>query len=132
MRINHSSGSDFEQAIGYSRCVEIDEWVVVSGTTGYNYTTMSIPTCATEQTEQALENIELALAKTSLNKEDIIKVNYIYPNPEDFKECWSILSNFFNEIRPAATMISAQLVQPEMKVEIEVWDKKTRKQSQSQ
>jgi enamine deaminase RidA (YjgF/YER057c/UK114 family) len=55
-----SSGSEFEEKIGYSRAVVDGDYVFVSGTTGYNYETMSISSDVVEQAEQCLEFIRIA------------------------------------------------------------------------
>ena len=119
-----SSGSTFEEQIGYSRAVVVDEWVFVSGTTGYDYSTMSISDNILEQTEQCLKNIENALQKAEASLKDIIRVTYVVPNGADFEKCWPVLRKYFGEIRPAAMMISAGLADPHMKIEIEVTARK--------
>ena len=119
-----SSGSTFEEQIGYSRAVVVDEWVFVSGTTGYDYSTMSISDNMLEQTEQCLKNIENALQKAEAGLKDIVRVTYVVPNSADFEQCWPVLRKYFGEIRPAAMMISAGLADPHMKIEIEVTARK--------
>ena len=119
-----SSGSTFEEQIGYSRAVVVDEWIFVSGTTGYNYSTMSISDNILEQTEQCLKNIENALQKAEASLKDIVRVTYVVPNGADFEQCWPVLRKYFGEIRPAAMMISAGLADPHMKIEIEVTARK--------
>ncbi|HLX79517.1 MAG TPA: RidA family protein [Burkholderiales bacterium] len=115
-----SSGSTFEAQIGYSRAVAVDEWVFVSGTTGFDYSKMSIPDGVVEQAEQCLKNIESALAQAGAGLKDVVRVTYILPNAADFEQCWPVLRKYFGGIRPAATMISAALAEPRMKIEIEV------------
>ena len=115
-----SSGSTFEAQIGYSRAVVDGEWIFVSGTTGYDYTKMIMPEGLLEQTEQALANIESALAKAGASLRDVVRVTYILPNGAEFPQCWPILRKYFGEIRPASTMISAGLADPKMRIEIEV------------
>jgi len=115
-----SSGSTFEDAIGYSRAVVDGEWVFVSGTTGFDYSTMTIASGVLDQAEQCLKNIETALRQAGSGLADIVRVTYIVPNTADFSECWPVLRKYFGEIRPAATMISAGLADPRMKIEIEV------------
>ena len=119
-----SSGSTFEEQIGYSRALVVDEWVFVSGTTGYDYSTMSISDNILEQTEQCLKNIENALQKAEAGLKDIVRVTYVVPNSADFEQCWPVLRKYFGEIRPAAMMISAGLADPHMKIEIEVTARK--------
>ena len=115
-----SSGSTFERDIGYSRAVVDGDWIFVSGTTGYDYATMTIPDGIVEQTEQCLRNIEAALAEAGASLRDVVRVTYIVPRAEEFQQCWPTLRERFGEIRPAATMISAGLADPRMRIEIEV------------
>jgi len=115
-----SSGSTFEEQIGYSRAVVDGEWVFVSGTTGFNYETMSISDDLVEQTEQCLKNIAAALEQAGSSLNDIVRVTYVVPNASDFPKCWPVLRQYFGNIRPAAMMISAGLADPRMQIEIEV------------
>ena len=115
-----SSGSTFEQEIGYSRAVVDGEWIFVSGTTGFDYTSMTISESVVEQTEQCLRNINSALAEAGATLGDVVRVTYVLPNAAEFRECWPILRKYFGEIRPAAMMISAGLADPRMRIEIEV------------
>jgi enamine deaminase RidA (YjgF/YER057c/UK114 family) len=115
-----SSGSPFERDIGYSRAVVDGDWIFVSGTTGFDYATMTISDNVVLQTEQCLRNIDKALAEAGAQAADIVRVRYIFPRVEDFEPCWPVLRNYFGDIRPAATMIAAGLSDPRMKVEIEV------------
>jgi enamine deaminase RidA (YjgF/YER057c/UK114 family) len=115
-----SSGSTFEEEIGYSRAVIDDEWVFVSGTTGFDYATMTISESLADQTEQCLRNIQSALGEAGATLDDVVRVMYVVPNGSTFRECWPILRKYFGSIRPAATMISAGLADPRMLIEIEV------------
>ena len=115
-----SSGSSFEAEIGYSRAVVDGDWVFVSGTTGFDYRTMTIPDGLPEQTEQCLRTIIGALADAGATLADVVRVTYVLPRADDFPECWPVLRKYFNAIRPAAMMISAGLADPRMKIEIEV------------
>lgn len=115
-----SSGSTFEAEIGYSRAVVDGEWIFVSGTTGFNYQTMEISEDLVTQTEQCLINIEQALHEAGSSLKDVVRVMYILPEGKTFPECWPILRRYFGQIRPAATMISAGLADPRMKIEIQV------------
>ncbi len=120
MRRLISSGSTFEHDIGYSRAVVDGDWVFVSGTTGFDYKTMTISDDVVEQAEQCLRNIAHALEQAGASFADVVRVHYILPNAEDFPACWPALRKAFGEIRPAATMIAAGLSDPSMKIEIEV------------
>jgi enamine deaminase RidA (YjgF/YER057c/UK114 family) len=119
-----SSGSTFEAEIGYSRAVVDGEWVFVSGTTGFDYSTMTIPDGIVEQTEQCLRNIDHALNQAGSRMEDVVRVMYIVPIAGEFQQCWPVLRRYFGEIRPAATMISAGLADERMKIEIQVTARK--------
>jgi len=120
MRQLISSGSTFEQEIGYSRAVVVGDWVFVSGTTGLDYRTMTIDSDVAVQAEQTLRNIEAALSQAGASMADVVRVHYILPSVSDFPRCWPALRRAFGEIRPAATMIEAGLSDPRMKIEIEV------------
>lgn len=115
-----SSGSTFEAQIGYSRAVVAGDWVFVSGTTGFDYSLMTIADNITEQTDQCLRNIQAALKQAGSSLSDVVRVTYVVPNSDEFVQCWPILRKYFGEIRPAAMMISAGLADPRMKIEIEV------------
>lgn len=115
-----SSGSTFEAQIGYSRAVVADPWVFVSGTTGFDYTTMTIADDVVVQTEQCLKNIEAALAQAGATFADVVRVTYVLPDAGEFEACWPVLRKYFGEVRPAAMMMSAGLADPRMKIEIEV------------
>lgn len=115
-----SSGSKFEDDIGYSRAVVQGDWVFVSGTTGFDYSAMTISDDVMEQTIQCLRNIESALTEAGSSLGEVVRVTYVLPNAADFEKCWPALRKAFGSIRPAAMMISAGLADPRMKVEIEV------------
>ncbi len=115
-----SSGSTFETQIGYSRAVVAGDWVFVSGTTGFDYGTMSISADLVEQTEQCLKNIESALREAGASLKDVVRVTYILPNGAEFEQCWPVLRKYFGDVRPAATMISAGLADPRIRIEIQV------------
>ena len=115
-----SSGSTFEAQIGYSRAVVQGDWVFMSGTTGFDYSTMTIPEGIVAQTEQCLRNIKHALEQAGASLRDIVRVTYVLPDASEFEQCWPTLRKYFDEIRPAAMMISAGLADARMKIEIEV------------
>jgi enamine deaminase RidA (YjgF/YER057c/UK114 family) len=119
-----SSGSTFEAQIGYSRALVDGDWIFVSGTTGFDYSTMTISDGVVEQAEQCLKNIDAALREAGSSVSDIVRVTYIVPNAGDFEPCWPVLRRYLGEVRPAATMISAGLADPRMKIEIEVTARK--------
>ena len=115
-----SSGSSFEQEIGYSRAVAQGDWVFVSGTTGFDYATMTIAEGIAAQAEQCLKNIDAALQQAGSSLRDTVRVTYVVPDAAEFADCWPVLRRYFGEVRPAATMISAALLDPRMRIEIEV------------
>jgi len=120
-----SSGSSFEEKIGYSRAVMVGDMIFVSGTTGYDYNTMQISADIAVQTEQCIKNIEKALQEAGATLEDIVRLTYIVPKGDEFEQCWPILKKYFGGIKPAATMISAGLADEKMKIEIEATAVKT-------
>lgn len=120
MRRLISSGSTFESQIGYSRAVVSGDWVFVSGTTGYDYGTMTISDDVEEQARQALRNIGAALTEAGASFADVVRVHYLLPDAGDFEATWPALQEAFGEVRPAATMFEARLSSPDMKIEIEV------------
>ena len=115
-----SSGSTFEKSIGYSRAVVDGDWVFVSGTTGFDYTTMTIQDDAVAQCEQALKNIDAALKQAGSSFADVVRVHYLMTNGADFERCWPAMGAAFGESRPAATMMVVGLADARMKIEIEV------------
>jgi enamine deaminase RidA (YjgF/YER057c/UK114 family) len=115
-----SSGSTFEAEIGYSRAVVAGPWVFVSGTTGFDYSTMTISDDVVAQAEQCMKNIAAALAEAGASVADVVRVKYLLPDAADFEPCWPVLKRWFGDVRPAATMIAAGLADPRMKIEIEV------------
>ncbi len=114
------SGSRFEADIGYSRAVVDGEWVFVSGTTGFDYAAGTIADRAADQCERALDNIGSALAEAGFGFGDAVRVRYILPDPAEFEACWPALRARFGTVRPAATMMVAGLLDPRMKIEIEL------------
>jgi enamine deaminase RidA (YjgF/YER057c/UK114 family) len=114
------SGSTFEDEIGYARAVVDGDWIFVSGTTGFDYSTMTIAEDVVSQCRQVLRNIEAALEEARASFRDVVRVRYILPRREDFEPCWPLLREAFGAVKPAATMIVAGLSDPRMKIEIEV------------
>jgi enamine deaminase RidA (YjgF/YER057c/UK114 family) len=115
-----SSGSRFEEEIGYSRAVVDGDWIHVSGTTGFDYATMRIAADVVPQCEQALANIEAALAEAGGSLADVVRVRYLLPDAADFEPCWPVLRRAFGAVRPAATMQVCGLIDPRARIEIEV------------
>jgi enamine deaminase RidA (YjgF/YER057c/UK114 family) len=115
-----SSGSTFEADMGYSRAVVQGDWVFVSGTTGFDYSTMTIAQGVVEQAEQCFRNIAAALAQAGASLSDVVRVTYVLPQADEFQQCWPVLRQYFGDVRPAAMMISAGLADARMRIEIEV------------
>ena len=115
-----SSGSTFEERIGYSRAVVAGDWVFVSGTTGFDYSRMTLSDNLLEQAEQCFRNIEAALKEAGSGLQDVVRVTYVLPDAGEFEQCWPVLRKYLGDVRPAAMMISAGLAEPRMKIEIEV------------
>ena len=119
-----SSGSDFEQENGYSRAVVDGNWVFVAGTTGYDYSTMTLADDVAVQCEQTFRNIQAALKQAGSSLADVVRVTYILPNRDDWPKCTPITRKYFGDVRPAATMLVAGLQNEKMKIEIEVTARK--------
>lgn len=115
-----STGSPFEERIGYSRAVVSGGWVFVAGTTGYDYATMTMPQDIADQCRNALQTIENALKEAGAGLADVVRVRYIVTDAAAWPACWPVTSEVFGRIRPASTMLVAGLQEPEMKIEIEV------------
>lgn len=115
-----SSGSTFEAEAAYSRAVVCDGWIFVSGTTGMDYASMTMADGILAQAEQTLRNIDAALAEAGATFKDVVRVRYILPNASEFRDCWPALRAAFGDAPPAATMLEAGLLDPRMRIEIEV------------
>lgn len=116
-----AQGSSFEQQIGYSRAVVDGSWVFVSGTTGYDYGTMTISHDVVEQCRQTLANVDDALTRAGSSAADVVRVRYLLTDVADFEPCWPLLRSYFGAASPAATMmVVVGLAAPEIKIEIEV------------
>ena len=115
-----SSGSPFEKEMGYSRAVAQGNWCFVSGTTGYDYETMTMPEDVAEQAKNCFGTIIKALEEAGFDLSDTVRVQYTLPNRDDVEDVIPVLGAFLGDIRPAATMVIADLIKPEMKIEIEV------------
>jgi enamine deaminase RidA (YjgF/YER057c/UK114 family) len=120
MRRLISSGSPFEAAGGYSRAVADGEWIFVAGTTGFDYAAMTIAEDPAEQARQALRNIVAALAEAGSSLADVVRVKYYLPDIQDWPRLVPVFGEAFAAIRPAATALICGLVDPRMKIEIEV------------
>lgn len=119
-----SSGSEFERRIGYSRAVVDGEWIFVSGTTGFDYATMTISDDVVAQTDQCFKNIAAALEKAGASLADVVRVHYLITRREDFEPIWPVLQKYFGDVRPACTVMVAGLVDEKMLIEVEVTARK--------
>jgi len=119
-----SSGSPFEAEIGYSRAVVDGDWIFVSGTTGFDYASMTITEGIEAQAEQCLQNIQAALQQAGATLADVVRVTYVVPVASEFAQCWPVLRRYWGTVRPAAMMISAGLLDPRMRIEMEVTARK--------
>ena len=117
-RISH--GSTFEEEVGYSRAVVADPWVFVAGTTGFDYSTMTISDDIVDQVEQTLANIDAALTEAGASAADVVRARYYLPRGDDFAACYPSLRRYFGAAPPAAIMVIADLLDPRIKIEIEV------------
>ena len=115
-----SSGSSFEKTAGYSRAVVDGDWVFVSGTTGLDYKAMTIAPDVVAQTRQTFKNIGAALADAGASFADVVRVRYYFTNAADWTTVAPVLGEVFGDVRPAATAIVCDLIDPRMKIEIEV------------
>lgn len=119
MRQLVSTGSPFEKAAGYSRAIADGPWCFVSGTTGYDYATMTMPDDVSAQAENAMATIARALGEAGFSMSDVVRVRYIVTDAAYADPVFSVVGRWFTDIRPAATMVIAGLIRPEMKIEIE-------------
>jgi enamine deaminase RidA (YjgF/YER057c/UK114 family) len=115
-----SSGSRFEEEIGYSRAVVDGDYVFVSGTTGYDYATMTLRNGVVAQADQCFRNIAQALAEAGASLDDVVRATFILPNRADWQPCWPVVKQYFGTARPASTLLIAGLQSEAMLIEIEV------------
>ncbi|WP_313524080.1 RidA family protein [Shinella sp.] len=120
MRRLISSGSPFEATAGYSRAVVSGDWCFVSGTTGYDYSTMTMPESVEEQTRNCLATIGKVLTEAGFSFNDVVRCHYYVTEAAFADRVFPILGETFGTIRPAATMVVCDLIRPEMRIEIEV------------
>ncbi len=113
-----SSGSPFEEVAGYSRAVVDGRWVFVAGTSGF--ANGQIAEGVVEQTEQIFATLKPVLAEAGASLADVVRVRVYLTNPADFEVIAPILGKHFQGIRPANTTVACTLVDPRMKVEIEI------------
>jgi enamine deaminase RidA (YjgF/YER057c/UK114 family) len=122
-----SSGSRFEDEVGYSRAVVDGDYVWVSGTTGYDYSTMTIADDVVAQAEQCFRNIAAALAEAGASLDDVVRAFIIVPKPQDWPPCWPVMKKHLGRAKPTSTLIHAGLATEAMRIEIEVTAKLPKK-----
>lgn len=115
-----SSGSSFEALYGYSRAVVDGGWVFVAGTTGFDYAAGTISEDPAAQTRQAFRNVAAALAEAGAGIGDIVRATYFVVEPADWPTIGAVIGAWMSDVRPAATMLFCKLMDPRMKIEIEV------------
>ncbi|GLS86259.1 hypothetical protein GCM10010873_12330 [Cypionkella aquatica] len=115
-----STGSPFEKTMGYSRAIVKGGWCFVSGVTGYDYATMKMPDDIADQGRNCFATIEAVLVEAGFEMADIVRVQYTVTQSDLVEALVPVLGDALGKIRPAATMVIAGLIRPEMKVEIEV------------
>lgn len=115
-----STGSPFESTMGYSRAVVKGGWCFVSGVTGYDYATMLMPEGVAAQAQNCFATIAGVLAEAGFEMADVVRVQYTVTDAALVDSLVPVLGQHLSQIRPAATMVIAGLIRPEMLVEIEV------------
>lgn len=115
-----STGSPFERTMGYSRAVVQGDWCFLAGVTGYDYRTMSMPEDPAEQAEVCFCTIASVLDEASFAMGDVVRIQYTVTDRAFVAPIQPVLEHHLGDIRPAATMVIAGLIEPEMKIEIEV------------
>lgn len=117
---HYSTGSPFEASMAYSRAVVQSDWCFVSGVTGYDYATMSMPGDIEAQADQAFRTIDAVLHEAGFARADIVRVQYTITDVSKVESLGPVLERWLGDVRPAATMVVAGLIQPDMLIEIEV------------
>jgi enamine deaminase RidA (YjgF/YER057c/UK114 family) len=115
-----STGSPFESSMGYSRAVVKGGWCFVSGVTGYDYATMEMPPDIAAQGRTCFATIDRVLQEAGFSMSDIVRVQYTVVDANLVDALVPVLGDALGGIRPAATMVIAGLIRPEMLIEIEV------------
>jgi enamine deaminase RidA (YjgF/YER057c/UK114 family) len=121
-RINISSGTKWEEIVGYSRAVRIGNIIEVAGTTAVDETGQVVgPGDPAEQTQFILTKIEKALKSAGARLEDVVRTRMFVTNIADWEAIGRVHGEYFRVVKPAATMVEVKsLISPELLVEIEV------------
>jgi enamine deaminase RidA (YjgF/YER057c/UK114 family) len=120
----YSLESEFEKLLNYSRVLVDDEWVFVSGCSGFDYSDMTISDSMTEQAEQTFRNIEWCLKKAEVTFDDVVRIRIIIADKEKYLEAAEVIGRYCKKAKPANTTWFAELPDPRIKIEIEVTAKK--------
>ena len=115
-----STGSSFEVTMGYSRAVIQGDWAFVSGVTGYDYATMEMPAGIADQARNCFETIKSALEEGGFTLSDAVRVQYTVTDAKLVDALIPALGEYMGNVRPAATIVVAGLLKPEMLIEIEI------------
>lgn len=115
-----SAGTPFEAALGYSRAIVKGGWCFVSGVTGYDYDTMEMPAGVAAQARNCFATIKGALAEGGFAMSDVVRVQYTLTDAALIDDAGPVLGAVMGEVGPAATLVIAGLMRPEMLIEIEV------------
>ena len=115
-----SMGSNGEKNYSFSRAVVQGDWCFVAGTVGDNYDTGDIPESAAQQAQNAFSNIMSAMKAGGFELGHTVRVQYTVSDRKYIKEVLPVIKQHFDQIRPAATMVVCDMVDPKMKIEIEV------------
>ena len=114
-----TTGSTFEAEMAYSRAVVQGDWCFVSGITGYDYATMSLPDGVKAQVRNCFATLAGVLAEADFDMADIVRLQYTVTDRADVPAVAPILREYLDQVRPAATLVVAGLMQPEMRFEVE-------------
>ena len=113
-RITVSSGSPFEDRVGYARAVRSGPLVVVAGTTAPG-------DGPAEQAREALRRIEAALVEAGATLSDVVRTRMFVTDISSWEKVADVHAEVFGDIRPVATMVEVSaLISPELLIEIEV------------
>jgi enamine deaminase RidA (YjgF/YER057c/UK114 family) len=115
-----TSGSEFERVYHYSRAVVVGNQILVSGTTGYDYSTGRLPNGAREQTLQLFRNVESALARAGATLADVVRVRMYISDPAQYEEIMQVFAHAFAGIDPACTTVAAGLFDPAILIEMDM------------
>lgn len=115
-----SPSDAIEAGVAPPRAIEENGWVFVAGTVGIDFETMALPVDAAAQCDQAFRNIEAALRKVGAAVSQVARVTYVVPDPEDWDVCWPVAHQWLGRAMPSASVVTAHLRDPRVKIEIEV------------